>query len=166
MQPITSTWNTQVNALSAHVNYWYSKHRSMHPEKLKTTVQIFSPSYSISMITSSTWLPWLTHHSQEVYHQVLLARYQHQNVCAATPETGHENVAIYAHTYTHKHACIACNTVTSVLSRNQINVDLSSGFTSQSTQNRSFRRRSCGKTKPNITKAHIHQSNEMYYHTK
>ena len=53
------------------------------------------------MITSSTRLPWLTHHSQEVYHQVLLARYQHQNVCAATPEMGHENVAIYAHTYTH-----------------------------------------------------------------
>jgi len=39
---------------------------------------------------------------------------------------------------------------------------LSCGFTSHSTQNRSFRRRSprqywYGKTKPNTTKAHFHQ---------
>ena len=49
------------------------------------------------------------------------------------------------------------------------------GFTSHSTQNRSFRRRSqpqanllawYGKRKPNTTKAHIHQSEEMYYNTK
>ena len=49
------------------------------------------------------------------------------------------------------------------------------GFTSHSTQNTSFCRRSrskanllawYGKTKPNPTKAHIHQSEEMYYNTK
>ena len=47
------------------------------------------------------------------------------------------------------------------------------GFTSHSTQNGSFRRHSrsqsvvwYGKTKPNTTKAQIHQSKEMYYNTK
>jgi len=45
-------------------------------------------------------------------------------------------------------------------------------FTSHSTQNRSFRRCSQAhlawyeKTKPNTTKARIHQSKEMYYNTK
>jgi len=50
---------------------------------------------------------------------------------------------------------------------------LSCGFTSHSTQNRSFRRRSqanllawYGKTKANTTEAHIHQSKEMNYNTK
>jgi len=49
----------------------------------------------------------------------------------------------------------------------------SCGFTSYSTQNRSFRRRPqanllawYGKTKPNTTKAHIYQSKEMYNNTK
>ena len=51
---------------------------------------------------------------------------------------------------------------------------MSCGFTSHSTQNRSFQRRFpqanllawYGKTKPNTTKAHIHQSEEMHYNIK
>jgi len=51
---------------------------------------------------------------------------------------------------------------------------LSCGFTSHSTQNRSFWRHfpkpifwlGMKKTKPDTTKAHIHQSKEMYYNTK
>jgi len=53
-------------------------------------------------------------------------------------------------------------------------VVVSCGFTSHWTQNRSFQRRfpkpiswlSMEKTRPNTTKARIHQSREMYYNTK
>jgi len=51
---------------------------------------------------------------------------------------------------------------------------LKAGFTSHSTQNRSFPKRfhkpsswlGMKKTKPNTTKASIHQSKELYYNTK
>jgi len=59
--------------------------------------------------------------------------------------------------------------------RRQLGLDwLSCGFTSHSTQNRSFRRRfpkpiswpGMEKTKPNTIKEHIHKSKEMYYNTR